>query len=70
MVKLPVIVTNRDNKTDVIEAALVLRNQLETIAIAEQTKGGKKRPIVLFQAQPKTDDDNITFEKLKKYLSH
>ena len=42
MVKLPVIVTNRDNKTDVIEAALVLRNQLETIAIAEQTKGGKK----------------------------
>lgn len=69
MVKLPVIVTNRDNKTDVIEAALVLRNQLETIAIAEQTKGGKKiRPIVLFQAQPKTDDDNITFEKIKEIL--
>ena len=69
MVKLPVIVANRQNKDEVVEAAIILRNQLEAIAIDEKAKGGKSiRPIVLFQAQPKTDDDNVTFEKLKQAL--
>ncbi|WP_162058544.1 DEAD/DEAH box helicase [Undibacterium sp. KW1] len=69
MVKLPVIVANRKDKNEVIEAALILRRQLESIAIEEETKGGKKiRPIVLFQAQPKTADDNTTFEKIKQTL--
>lgn len=69
MVKLPVIVANRKNKDEVVEAAIILRNQLEAIAISEKAKDGKTiRPIVLFQAQPKTDDDNVTFEKLKQLL--
>jgi type III restriction enzyme len=69
MVKLPVIVANRKDKTEVIEAALILRRQLEAIATEEESKGGKNiRPIVLFQAQPKTADDHVTFEKIKQAL--
>ncbi|OGB06296.1 MAG: RNA helicase [Burkholderiales bacterium RIFCSPHIGHO2_12_FULL_69_20] len=69
MVKLPVIVANRSSKNEVIESALILRRQLEELAIAEQVAGGRYiRPIVLFQAQPRTDDDNTTFEKIRKQL--
>lgn len=69
MVKLPVTVANRQDKNEVIEAALLLRRQLENISIDEEAKGGKYiRPIVLFQAQPKTDSDNTTFEKIKETL--
>lgn len=69
MVKLPVIVANRQDKNEVIEAAIILRRQLEEIAKEEEVKSGKHiRPIVLFQAQPKTDDDNLTFEKIKQAL--
>ena len=70
MVKLPVIVANRQDKNEVIEAAIILRRQLEAIAQEEEVKSGKHiRPIVLFQAQPKTNDDNITFEKIKQALN-
>jgi type III restriction enzyme len=69
MVKLPVIVANRTSKGEVIESALILRRQLETIAKLEEAKGGKYiRPIVLFQAQPKTSKDNTTFEKIRSQL--
>jgi type III restriction enzyme len=69
MVKLPVIVANRTSKGEVIESALILRRQLEDIAKQEETTGGKYiRPIVLFQAQPRTDDDNTTFEKIREKL--
>ncbi|AXJ01439.1 type III restriction enzyme [Cyclonatronum proteinivorum] len=69
MVKLPVIVYNHQDKTDVINSALHLQRKLELLAIEERKKGGKYiRPIVLFQAQPKTKDDNTTFEKLKRQL--
>lgn len=69
MVKLPVIVANRTNKAEVIEASLILRRQLEAMAVAQEAKGGKYiRPIVLFQAQPKTNEDNTTFEKIKTQL--
>lgn len=69
MVKLPVIVANQSSRGEVIDSALILRRQLEEIAVAEESKGGKYiRPIVLFQAQPKTADDNITFEKIKENL--
>lgn len=69
MVKLPVIVANQANSEAVIESALILRRQLETIAIQQEKQGGKYiRPIVLFQAQPRTSDDNTTFEKIKKKL--
>lgn len=69
MVKLPVIVYNHHDKTEVINSALHLQRKLELLAIEEHKKGGKYiRPIVLFQAQPKTNDDNTTFGKLKEQL--
>lgn len=69
MVKLPVIVANRTSKGEVIESALILRRQLEDLARDEEAAGGKYiRPIVLFQAQPRTDEDNTTFEKIREKL--
>ena len=70
MVKLPVIVANQNSRAEVIESALVMRMQLEAIAIKEEvSKGGRYiRPIVLFQAQPRTHDDNTTFDKVKEKL--
>jgi type III restriction enzyme len=69
MVKLPVIVYNHQDKTEVINSALQLQKKLEIQAKDEQKKGGRYiRPIVLFQAQPKNADDNTTFEKLKAKL--
>ncbi|MCO5258593.1 MAG: DEAD/DEAH box helicase family protein [Crocinitomicaceae bacterium] len=69
MVKLPVIVYNSHDKSEVINNALHLQNKLERLAIQQEKEGGKYiRPIVLFQAQPKTKDDNTTFEKLKEQL--
>jgi type III restriction enzyme len=54
MVKLPVIVYNHQDKTEVINSALQLQKRLELQAIEEEKKGGKYiRPIVLFQAQPR-----------------
>jgi type III restriction enzyme len=69
MVKLPVIVYNNHDKTEVINNALHLQRKLENLAKKQEEDGGKYiRPIVLFQAQPKTKDDNTTFEKLKTQL--
>jgi type III restriction enzyme len=69
MVKLPVIVYNHQDKTEVINSALQLQRKLELEAKAEEKNGGRYiRPIVLFQAQPKNAADNTTFEKLKEKL--
>lgn len=69
MVKLPVIVENRNSPRDVLSAAIRMRNSLEKLAKENEVKGGKYiRPIVLFQAQPKTDEDNVTFDKIKQQL--
>jgi type III restriction enzyme len=69
MVKLPVIVANRNSRTEVIESAIILRRKLEGIAKEQEKNGGKYiRPIVLFQAQPRTGDDNTTYEKVKEQL--
>ena len=69
MVKLPVIVYNRDSQAEVILDAIDLRNKLEEIADAEYAKTGKYiRPIVLFQAQPKGKEDATTFEKIRERL--
>ena len=69
MVKLPVIVYNNHDKTEVINNALHLQRKLENLAKNQESDGGKYiRPIVLFQAQPKTKGDNTTFEKLKTQL--
>ena len=69
MVKLPVIVYNHHDKTEVINSALHLQHKLELLSIEEEKNGGKYiRPIILFQAQPRTDEDNTTFDKLKEQL--
>lgn len=69
MVKLPVIIYNHNDKTEVIQNAVNLRRQLERSARAERKNGGRYiRPIVLFQAEPRTKDDNVTFEKIKEKL--
>lgn len=69
MVKLPVIVENRNSPRDVLSAAIRMRNSLERLAKENEANGGRYiRPIVLFQAQPKTDEDNVTFDKIKRQL--
>jgi type III restriction enzyme len=69
MVKLPVIVANQHSEEEVIMAALNMRRQLEVLAEkSEANGGGYIRPIVLFQAEPRSRDDNTTFEKVKKVL--
>lgn len=69
MVKLPVIVYNHKDTNEVLASAINLQRSLEEKAKVQEQNGGKYiRPIVLFQAQPKTDDDNITFDKIKTQL--
>lgn len=69
MVKLPVVVFNRNSRQTVIQDAIQLRNSIEKQAEAEEAAGGKYiRPIVLFQAQPKTSEDSETFDKIKALL--
>ena len=76
MVKLPVIVYNHQDKTEVINSSLQLQKRLETQAKEEEKKGGKYiRPIVLFQAQPKNgksflneDEEKSNVQKLKEKL--
>ena len=69
MVKLPVIVYNHQDKTEVINSALQLQRKLELQAIEDEKNGGRYiRPIILFQAQPRNAEDNTTFEKLKAKL--
>ncbi|MEM0577798.1 DEAD/DEAH box helicase [Flavobacterium polysaccharolyticum] len=66
MVKLPVIVYNHQDKTEVINSSLQLQRRLEIQAIEEEKNGGKYiRPIVLFQAQPKNGKDFINEEEEK-----
>ena len=69
MVKLPVIVYNHRTKNDVITSAINLQRSLEQKAVEMEQSGGRYiRPIVLFQAQPKTDADSETFDKIKEKL--
>ena len=69
MVKLPVIVYNRDSQREVLIDAIDLRNKLEGLAVTEQKKTGRYiRPIVLFQAQPRGKEDAATFEKIRTEL--
>jgi type III restriction enzyme len=69
MVKLPVIVYNHRDKNEVIGSALHLQRKLELLSREEALQGGKYiRPIVLFQAQPRTRHENIDFKTLKGKL--
>lgn len=69
MVKLPVVVYNRTKRQSVIQDAIQLRGSIERQAIAEEQSGGHYiRPIVLFQAQPNTNDGSETFDRIKTML--
>lgn len=69
MVKLPVIVYKRSSRESVIADAIQLRGRLEQKALEEEELTGNYiRPIVLFQAQPKNNEDNTTFDKIKDIL--
>lgn len=69
MVKLPVVVRNLSDRNEVIAHAIDLRKRLEAEALAEQAEGGAYiRPIALMQAEPKTKDDSVSFEKLRDEL--
>ena len=69
MVKLPVVVYNRPDIRSVIQDAVKLQALLELKAKeAEQNGAPYVRPIVLFQAQPKTDVKAETFDKIKAQL--
>lgn len=67
MVKLPLTVYNCPSRESVITDSIDLRNKLE-----EFSKGEKNlpfiRPIVLFQAETKANEDNSTFEVVKENL--
>lgn len=65
MVKLPVIVSNRKTVDDVLYTAYNLRKHLEELA---QNEDDYVRPIVLFQAEPRTASETVTFDKLKEKL--
>ena len=69
MVKLPVVVYNHNRTEDVIDSAIALQKNLEKIAIQSEANGSNYiRPIVLFQAQSRGNEDNITYQKLKEKL--
>lgn len=69
MVKLPVIVYNRNKPRDVLVDAIDLRRTLEKIALAEYRVTGRYiRPIALLQAQPRGKEEAATFEKIRELL--
>ena len=69
MVKLPVIVYNRKTQEEVFLSAISLRQKLEDEAVRLEQEGGKYiRPIVLFQAEPKSKNDSTNYEKIKSSL--
>lgn len=69
MVKLPVIVYNHNNKSQVIDSALHLQRRLEQTAKSDSS-GNYIRPIVLFQAESRQQgtEERETFEKVKQTL--
>ncbi len=66
MIKLPVIVYNHQDKTEVVLSALQMQRRLEAQAMQEEKAGGHYiRPIVLFQVQPKNGKDFTDNEEEK-----
>ena len=70
MVKLPVIIQNNASVEGVIGNALHLQRILEQKAKECQKRYSSPyiRPLVLFQAQPKSGEEATTFDKLKSLL--
>ena len=65
MVKLPVLLVNRQDKKQVLNSAIDMQKKLEGYANEEENY---IRPIVLVQAESRTAEDNTTFDKIKEYL--
>ena len=69
MVKLPVVVYRRSDKSAVVQDAVMLQRRLEAIAEADERRTGRYiRPIVLFQAERRAADGAETFEILRARL--
>ncbi|MFU8925110.1 DEAD/DEAH box helicase family protein [Acinetobacter puyangensis] len=69
MVKLPVIVYNKQEEHSVFVEAKVLRERLEQRAIQQFKAGGDYiRPIVLLQAESKNSKDATDYEKVRQTL--
>jgi type III restriction enzyme len=69
MVKLPVIVYNHHTTNEVLVSAIQLQHTLESHAIEQEKNGGRYiRPIVLFQAQPRTSKESVDYQKIKDKL--
>jgi len=69
MVKLPVVVYNHNSTPEVVTSAINLQKSLERKAIENEKNGGKYiRPIVLFQAESRHNETNVTFDKVKDEL--
>ena len=69
MVKLPVIVYRRNNKSDVVHDAVLLQQRLEQVAQDAEARGGHYiRPIVLFQAEPRGTEESETYQRLRDKL--
>lgn len=70
MVKLPINLTISSQWREAVSAALDRRQRLENVAIEEERLTGEYiRPIILFQAQAKSQDrDTVTVEVLRRSL--
>ena len=70
MIKMPVRLEVRDNYQEVLGDALARRKSLEGLAkIEEKTTGEYIRPILLIQAQPRSQDrETLTVEVIKRAL--
>ena len=70
MIKMPVRLEVRDNHHEVLGDALARRQSLEDLAKAEEKATGEYiRPILLIQAQPRSQDrETLTVEVIKKAL--
>lgn len=69
MVKLPVVAYNLPSREEVISRAKLLRDSLEERAIKLEAESGEYiRPIVLFQAEPRTKTDTVNYSKIKENL--
>lgn len=70
MVKLPIRLVSRAQWKEAVVEAVTKQKQLENKAKEEEKKTGEYiRPIVLFQAQPKSErEDTVTVEVLRKCL--
>ena len=70
MIKMPIRLVERQNPHEAISSAIAKREELERLAAEdEKTSGDYIRPIVLFQAQSKSEgEDRITPGVLKAWL--